>query len=378
MSELTPEDSLRINVLLASGVLAIRIDEQQMILQALTPRGEASIPLHPEGRKDQYLRRVRELLSGHALGSPGGFPVHLRNWTRSGQPMGDNLDKLLLLGEPEAVVSVAYSPKVTLELARLAWWAMPVADNARRMLERQWIADSPLGSELAAFLIEHLPFENQPHRVMDTLRIVLHPGLIDAETRRRLWAKTARDNACYIPFLERCPDDLPGTLPAHPAREAAEPLLHPLFCAGNRAAALLLRAWSASGQTFLHAAGEVAARPANQDVAVAAFNAVAAYFAALRDEAPTPPLEKLDAVARTRYDGPEGRALRAALPGNDGAVHALYALSLMDAEVIRPILARTTAEGTLLRRKLEPANTPLLTHLKALRPAAEPQNGNRR
>ncbi|MBS4098886.1 MAG: hypothetical protein KGZ83_18850 [Sulfuricella sp.] len=361
--ELTPEDSLRLNVLLASGVQAIRIDEQNLVLHGLTPRGEANIPLHPEGRKESYLRLVRELLSGHALGSPGGFPIYLRNWTRSGQPMGDNLDKLLLLGEPEAVVSVAYSPKITAELARLAWWAMPVADNARRMLERPWVADSDIGKELAAFLIEHLPFESSPHVVMDTLRIVLHPGLIDGETRLRLWNKASRDNACYVPFLERLPDDLPVAV------QAGRPvLLDALVAQGNPAAILLTRVFAAPGQAFLHAAAEAVSRPADQDVAVGAFNAIAAYFSALRPASPCTAIADLEESARRQLaDSAAAQAVLGVAPELDEVLFALFVLAQMDAEIARPILSRTTAEGSLMRRKLEPVTQVLLRQIAVLR-----------
>jgi hypothetical protein len=366
--ELSPEDSLRLNVLLASGAQAIRIDEQSLVLHALTPRGEASVPLHPSGRKEQYLRLVRELLSGHALGSPGGFPIYLRNWTRSGQPMGDHLDKLLLLGEPEAVVSVAYSPKLTAELARLAWWAMPVADNARRMLERECVADTEIGKVLAAFLIEHLPFESSPHVQMDTVRIVLHPGLIDEEARQRLWNKASRDNAYYVPFLQRVPDDLPGQQAPRADRDAVAATVGPLAQAGNPYAATLLRVLSGSGQAFLRAAEEVAARPADQDVAVAVLNAIAAYFSALRVEAEgLESFETLSGAADALLDRVAAREVLAVAPQLRGELQAMLTLAHMDAEIARPILSRTTAAGTLLRRKLEPVTATLRECMVLLR-----------
>ena len=70
--ELSPEDELRLNVLFNTDLKAVRIDESSMTLWALTPQGEASVPLKPTERGDRYLKRVRELLSGHALDSPGG------------------------------------------------------------------------------------------------------------------------------------------------------------------------------------------------------------------------------------------------------------------------------------------------------------------
>src|SRR3989339_244711 len=125
MSELTltPEDSLRLNVMLAGEIQAIRIDAANMTIYGLSPRGTASVKLHPSGRSEQYLRTARELLAGFAIGSPrgdGGYPVYLQRWTRMGQARDKGLDRLLLLGEPEAVTSVAYSNGLTDELARRA------------------------------------------------------------------------------------------------------------------------------------------------------------------------------------------------------------------------------------------------------------------
>jgi len=61
--ELSAEDALRLNVLLANELEAVRIDESQMVVHALSTGGEASVRLNPQGRDDQYLKKVRELLS---------------------------------------------------------------------------------------------------------------------------------------------------------------------------------------------------------------------------------------------------------------------------------------------------------------------------
>jgi hypothetical protein len=159
MMELSHEDSLRLNVLVKQDLRAVRIDESSMIVHALTGKGEARVQLNPNCRDDVYLRRIRELLSTHALGSPGGYPVYLKRWTRMGQMREQSLDSLLILGEPEAVIAVAHAAGLTEEVARRAWWIMPTAEVARKMLECANVANSELGRELAEFLIEFLPFE---------------------------------------------------------------------------------------------------------------------------------------------------------------------------------------------------------------------------
>jgi hypothetical protein len=368
--ELSSEDVLRLNVLLAGEVQAIRLDEATMTLHALTGRGEASIKLHPTGKEDQYLRLVRELLSGHALGSPGGFPVYLRRWTRMGQNLGEHLDRLLLLGEPEAVISVAYSPKITDELARRAWWAMPTADNARRMLERECVAQGAMGPVLAQFLIDYLPFETEPHTIMDTVRIVLQPGLVDDQVRQRLWNKGAHDNAYYVGFLERQPDALPLPMASRPDWEVVHTALGPLIAAGDPCARQLDRTLSGAGQAFLHICAEVLRRPANHDVVNALLNALAAYFAPVRPEfaaGENPAAVMAEVAALCGEESGQAAAVLKRLPGHGAEVRAILFLSRMDAGIAAPILNRTSAVGTLMRKKLEPVTGPILEQMAVLR-----------
>ena len=136
-----------------------------MIVHGLSSRGEASIKLHPTGRADQYLRRVREMLAGHTLSvlRAATRSISMR-WTRMGQARDKGLDCLLLLGEAEAVVSVAYSNGLTDELARRAWWAMPTADNARRMLERDCVAQGKMGKSIGRISCRSTcPSKTNPH-----------------------------------------------------------------------------------------------------------------------------------------------------------------------------------------------------------------------
>jgi len=373
MSELTPEDALRLNVMLAGEIQAIRIDEANMTVLGLSPRGEAAIKLHPVGRSDQYLRRVRELLAGHAIGSPGGYPVYIQRWTRMGQARDKGLDRLLLLGEPEAVVSVAYSNGLTDELARCAWWAMPTADNARRMLERECVVQAQIGKVLADYLIEHLPFENEPHIIMDTVRIVLQPGLTDAAARQRLWKKAAYDNAYYIGFLERMPDDLPEQHTPRADSESQRAKLTPLIVQGNTFAIQLERLLSGPGQAFLQTSEEVMRRPENQDVVIALLNAVAAYFSAVKTGVGAcgcsveAALAHAAALCASNEQPVEIRELLNAVPDLAREIQAMIALAHMGAEVTSPVLALTTASGTLMRKKLEPVITPILQLFATLR-----------
>ena len=198
--ELSSEDNFRLNVLLANKPKAIRIDESRLIVYGLSDKGEAKVTLNPTGRAERYIRAVKELISGHVLGSPGGYPVYLRRWTRMGQMRDESLEQLLLLGEPEAVVAAVGSPGLTEELARRAWWAMENADNARRMLENPAVVVSDLGAVLVDYLLEYLPFETETDKMTASVRLILGSGLIDDARRAELWQKAARKHAYLLGF----------------------------------------------------------------------------------------------------------------------------------------------------------------------------------
>ena len=174
--ELSNEDLLRLNVLLANPIEAIRIDESTMTVCGLTGTTEAKVKLHATGRSEKYLRQVRELLSGHVLGSPGGYPAYLQRWTRMGQTRDARLAELLLLGDPEAVVAVAGAPGLTDDLARRAWWALPTPENARCMLERECVVAGAMGKVLADYLVEYLPFETEPLHMINTVAWCCSPA----------------------------------------------------------------------------------------------------------------------------------------------------------------------------------------------------------
>ena len=90
--QLSNEDNLLLNVLLAQSPHVIRVNENRMEVQALTTRGEAKVVLNPTGHADRYLSAVRELLSIKATGSPSGYPVFMKRWTRTGY-LTNNLEK---------------------------------------------------------------------------------------------------------------------------------------------------------------------------------------------------------------------------------------------------------------------------------------------
>lgn len=366
--ELSPQDTLRLNVLLASRPQAIRIDESRMTVVGLSPKGEARIELNPTGRDDQYVKRVREMLSGHVLGSPGGYPVYLQRWTRMGQMRDDSLEQLLLLGEPEAVVAAVSAQGLTDELARRAWWAMEDATNARHMLGKGAVVEGAMGPQLASYLVEHLPFESEAEQQIETVRLALQGDLLDAEQVAGLWRKAQRKPTYYVGFLAARPDSLPEQAGAHTLLASTGGRLSALVAQGNRLAGLLERVLSAPGQAYLSTVFHVFDKPANQDVINLTLDLVAGYFAAARPEGPAD--ETLQALEnetdRWLAESTRARDLLAVGHVDVALLRSMRILSGLSYGVVRPVFRDSTAIGSLMRRKLQPVMAPLRAHLKTL------------
>lgn len=372
--ELSQEDAFCLNVLLATGVQAVRIDTSSMTVYALTDKGEAKVQLHPNTRDDPYLKLVKQALAEHALDSPEGYPVYLRRWTRMGQMRDENLAPLLKIGEPEAVVAVVHAPGLTDEIARRAWWAMPTIENARRMLEKEAVARGEMGTILADFLVEHLPFEENVVAIMDTVRALLWFDLVNEDAEKKLWARGKQHGAYFIGFLEQRPDRLPNKLPARGDYDSVHAKLAPLIAAGNDYARLLDRALSGPGQSFLAATEEAMQRPGTHEIVSALLNSYAAYFEPIRlTEDKARAMEEVIANAEqlvNAQDAPEAlKRLLAAAPELKEDLVAMLALAGVNEWVAYHVLRRTTAVNALLRTKLASVFEPIIGQMRVLRRA---------
>ncbi|MDH3987392.1 MAG: sulfur reduction protein DsrS [Gammaproteobacteria bacterium] len=376
--DLTPEDALRINVLLASQIEAIRLDESRMTLFALSQKGEAKVKLNPNCRDDSYLRKVRETLSSHVLGSPGGYPVYLKRWTRMGQARDEVLESLLMLGEPEAVVAVVNATGITDELARRAWWASQTSDNARCMLQQAAVVNGEMGPVLADFLIEFLPFEEDASSQIKTVSLVLQSDLVAEDVRTRLWEKGRLKNAYLVGFMQTLPDALPVQCDAHPGYQAVSGKLSGLLAADNPFAVQLCRLLSPAGQAYLDCMAVVLKKPSNQDVMVELMHAMAAYSCSL--PVTMPRKFHITDVARLSVEPRGGavvdaealeylQALLEALPDGENYIHAMLFLAMLAEPLLDPVFSRTDAIGTVMRKKLQPVTEPINEQIRILRNA---------
>jgi hypothetical protein len=375
--KLTPEDALRINVLLAGEVEAIRIDESRMTIHALSEKGEAKVQLNPNCRDESYLRHVRETLSSHVLGSPGGYPVYLKRWTRMGQARDETLESLLKLGEPEAVVAVVNAPGITDELARRAWWASQTSDNARCMLRQEAVVQGNMGPVLAEFLVEFLPFEEEATNQITSVRLVLQESLIDAAERMRLWEKAKHKNAYFVGFLQATPDELPDQHVANPVWESRCQQLAGLLEEGNPFARQLCRLLSPAGQSYLASVEAVLKKPSNQDVVVELMHALDQYATGLSlGEYKLDAIEDIVRMAEAMMggvvdaDSESSRSLQHLLqvcPDSAHHVRAMLILALLGESVLNPVFSRTDAIGTVMRKKLKPLTEPIHEQINILK-----------
>jgi len=378
--ELSSEDDFRLNILLNQNTQAIRIDESKMIVFALTQKGEAKVQLNPNCRDDKYIKAVRELISSHVLGSPGGYPVFLGRWTRMGQTKDESLEQLLLLGEPEAVVAVVHAAGISNEIARRAWWSMPTSENARRMLEKQSVVNGDMGKILAEYLIEYLPFEVDARESIESIRLVLQADLINEEQKLDLWSRAKRKNAFYIGFMLTSPDNLPEPFPAHPDANLVNASFNtclenslesenPIY---NNYINMLIKIYSSAGQTLLNTLNLAMLKPTNQDVVIMAFDAVSQYFTSVK-----PPQCNFTCVDEIRVSCEQTikeiqmntTSFSDLVNQSKNIRETLYSilfLSCLCEGIVTPIFSRSTAIGSVMRKNLKPVSEPILKNCKKI------------
>jgi hypothetical protein len=229
-----------------------------------------------------------------------------------------------------------------------------------------------MGKVLADFLIEHLPFEENPDARMHTIRLVLYGKLTDEATTAKLWRMAKGVPYYFIGFLEFMPENLPQDEPERTDHAEAEALLKPLAVSGNVYAERLLALLSPNGQTWLKAVTEVLARPSTSLVTYALLDAISRYFFSTGYPIKATSLEEIfpqvEAMIKGEAEAPEDlSALLNAAPQFVRSIQAMLGLSAITGKLADPWLLRNTAVGALMRRKIEPMIKPIQFEVDVLR-----------
>jgi hypothetical protein len=223
-----------------------------------------------------------------------------------------------------------------------------------------------MGKRLAKHLIEHLPFETEPRDMLNTVRLVLQPGLIDEEQKQKLWESGERNKSYRIGFLETLPHDLPERQPPRSDLTQFRDRLAELE--KNLFARRLLQMLDEAGQSFLAIAEEVMLNPADQDVASALFNALGRHLRELRAVEALRELAEVEALIEQRMHAEEAlQELQAAAPELGEELRAMLTLAHVSEYLLNPIFGQTDAVGTVMNEKIEPVTLPLRRAIARLR-----------
>jgi hypothetical protein len=372
--ELSNEDNLRLNVLLAQNLKAIRINEGTMTVHALTDQGEAKVVLNPTARDEQYLRTVRELLSLKVTGSPGGYPIFIKRWTRMGHT-DNTLEHMLLLGEPEAVVAVVHAPTLSHDIGVRAWWAHPTTEVAMRLMEYPEVWQGELGKELASYLMEFLPFEERQLNIVSMVRLCLQGEILDEEEKEKLWSRAKRRNPFYVGFLHARPEQIPLVKNPNKFHQDTLKSLMPLIEAENTYAKTLCDLLDVNGQAWLETLKLSLNKPVDQDVVISLFIAINHYFklpidTLSRDTRGTRSIEIAMQHSSEIISNPIDQQLQDLLSNLDKKYHALVeamlVLAQMGEHTLIPIFSGNDSVGTVMRKRLLPLTTPLLEKVDIL------------
>ncbi len=380
--KLTTEDLFKMNVLMAQKPRAIRIKENTMQVFGLTDKGDACVNLSTAARQIPYLRAVREFLADRMINSPGGFPIHITSWTRMGQTNVDNLESLLMLGEPDAVSAVVYAKALTPEIGHNAWWCVPESENARRMLEKEKIVNSELGPVLANHLYEHLDFETDPKLMVESVKLMLQPGLLSEEERDKLWKRSQRKGANMVGFLQSAPEAiLHGCVDHQDYQQLSNDLSGITDSNENHYVQLARWFLSREGQGFMQTAYKVLQKVSNQDVVLYLLETLRTKmqtFVPVAADTISTDLDEILKLSEALIDessrqyfhtDEQWKSMIMQLKNNHRSldqIRSMLFLSQLTSPVVTPVFSRTTAEATLMRRKLKYLMDPIFAHFESL------------
>jgi hypothetical protein len=248
---------------------------------------------------------------------------------------------------------------------------------------------SEIGQELARFLVEFLPYEEEPLSMLISTRLVLQAGLISDDDVMKLWKKAKSKNTLYVGFLDVRADNMPEPIAAHSRYNELQTALSDQLKNENPYALMLSKLLSASGQSFLNTAEASFKRISNYDVAGGLIEAIRRYVFVRHVEAGEDmhslslglnpggevqtDINEILLWVDNLYHEKQGmsctdelKAIQSTIPEFSTHIQAMLNLSRISQTVLAPTIAKSTAMGTLMRKKLKPVFDPILMNLRIL------------
>jgi hypothetical protein len=264
-----------------------------------------------------------------------------------GQTRLENLEKLLLLGEPEAVTAVVNAEGLPLDMAQRAWWCLQNPEIARHLLGKESLTGTRLAQELVDYLWEHLPFEEEPLTIAKTVALILDTKMAPSENILHLWERGQRKHPILAGFLLADPNNHPQPSPANDAiRQEME--------SASDLNGLLTYLSSTAGQTFLQTAIKTLDRVMDQDLTTEIFKQCQRRFS-LADKGPSlSTIEEAQDHCANRF--------------SDKIPYACLLLSTINDSMLNPVFSRTDASGSVMRKKIKPLLDPIKAAMRSLLP----------
>jgi len=259
---------------------------------------------------------------------------------------------------------VIHAPGLTAELAQRAWWCEQSTVNARMMLQRKTVASSEFGKELAHFLLEFLSYEARQRDIIESINVVLQPGLITQEQKLALWQKGKRKNTFYVGFLFGAAHDLPEQHPEHPKFLYMQSKLSHLV--STPCSEKLLFLLSDKGQSWLKTVVTVINKPINQDVVFAVLESIRHLLKDIApDEVKRRNIKELKIFdtkpINTEASNHFNQLYDTLSKADHHYVDNLLFLSMVSEQIALPILATSEAIGTVMRKQIKPVTEPVLS-----------------
>ena len=208
------------------------------------------------------------------------------------------------------------------------------------------------------------------HVMIDSVRLVLQPGLISEEEKQKLWTKAKSKRNLYVGFMYALPDNLPLAAQPHPSYDSVAEKIKNLIDEANPYAMMLSRVLNDRGQAFIETAETALKKPSNQEVVESLLNAIAVYFYTVKPKSYT--LDDIEVICNESACAckqSEDAALKAVLdvvPEMEGKIQAMLVLSCLSVALINPVFSQTDAIGTMMRKKIKHITDPIVDQLRVL------------